>query len=246
MKKTAQLAFAVIALLPMTAKAASLEIKCDSPDLNYIYRFSMDQTLPTYTDSENPGSYGVYYKTLKIQARKAGTESKVEEIELKGLRGTLTKVENSFTKKPYYNLKLQSKDKKTFAQLNLDYPSKLSSFIKTEEGFKYKATCKLVSFKGCAFGDSIFEANENPNISKEELGTELKIIPGFNEDSTPVNTKKVQMTLKSGQSYTAWYTYQDEVDGGNTYGTIEDASGNQVAEIADSDIYGCTVIEDLK
>jgi hypothetical protein len=241
-------AFLLLLIAPViSTQAATLKVKCEAPDLHYVYRFEMEQSFANaWQDEENNDAHNLYVSKLNLTATKAGHEAKAQDITLKGLRGKLTKVNSSFTPKPYYNLKLQSKDKQTFIQLNLDYPSKLSSFVKTADGFKYKATCKLEEFKGCIFGDSLHDTLDNEKVAKEELGDELKVIPGFNEDNNPVNTKKVKFTFSDKSQFIAWYTYQDEVDGGNTYGTIEDLSGKEVAEIGDGDIYKCTLTQNLK
>lgn len=235
----------------ISTQAATLKVKCEAPDIHYIYRFTLDQTITSAwqeeaQDEESEDTYSIYVNKLKVTATKAGFEAKPQNLELKGLRGELKKVESSYTQKPYYNLKLQSKDKQTYVQLNLDYPSKLSSFVKTADGFKYKATCKLEEFKGCIFGDSLNDTLDNSAVSKTELGDELKVIPGFNDDNSAVNTKKVKFTFSDSSEFVAWYTYQDEVDGGNTYGTIENLKGEQVAEIGDGDIYECKLFKNLK
>lgn len=233
-------ALALVALLTVGAQAnETLKFKCEAPELNYIYRFSMEKTLEIYTSEEDENVANLWGVKLDVTARKAGNASQEEKLELPKLNGKLTKVEGPVTKDPFWNLKLMSKDKKVLVNLNLNYPTKLSSFVRTAEGAKYKATCKIVSYESCIFGGSLFDTLENDQVSKEELGTELKVIPDFNEDSEAVNTKKVNFTFKDGSTYTAWYTFEDEVDGGNTYGVIEDQSGAVAATIGDGDIYDC-------
>jgi hypothetical protein len=227
--------------------SVSFDIECSAPNLNYLNRFELKQTLVAYENHQDDSlspfekeSYRVYSTTLKTKLTKAGNNGETSQEELK-LSGTIKKIVSPFTKEPFYAVKLKDGAQEVLAQLNFNYPGALTSSIKTADGRLYKAQCKLTVIKGCLFGDALYQTLENRNFTVVELGQELKVIPDFDEEGQAVNTKKVTRTYKDGHEFSAWYTFQDEVDGGNTYGVIEDLAGNIVATIADSDIYDCQV-----
>lgn len=236
--KNALLITLLVTFMTQVNASVVIDVKCTSPELNYLNRFTLEQSFEAWQSDEDENVWKIYSATLKPVLRKAGNSSQNVEAALK-VSGTLTKVESQMTKEPYYSLKLQSRDKKVLAYLNLDYPSNLSSRIRSQEGRLYKAKCKLQGLKSCLFGDSLYDILESEDFTKTEAGEESKVIPGFDSDDQGVNTKKVILTHKSGKTFTAWYTFQDEVDGGNTYGVIENKDGTLAATIGDGDIYDC-------
>jgi len=227
----------LISAMSLNSFAATLKYSCKAPDLSYVNRFDAEGTLEVYED-EKEDEYKVYYTSLKITATKAGNNQEPKELNLMGLTGSLTKVDSQFTKKPYYGLKLQDKSKKVLALLNLDYPSKLSSRIRTADGRLYKSTCRLQYLKTCAFGEVYRDVFEDSSIKAERLGEVEKYLESF---EAIVNTQKTKITLAGGNEYSMFNTFQDEVDGGNTYGVIEDSLGKVVATIEDSDLSNCKV-----
>lgn len=229
--------FITLFTLMISAKAeVTFNIKCSAPDLNYLNRFTIEQELKAYENSN--GDFKVFGAELNPSLTKAGNEAQTLQTSAI-LSGTIIKVESRFTKKPFYSVKLTNATKETTALLNLDYPGALSSSFRDRDGRVYKSKCILKRLESCLFGETIHQTLNTSDFTVVNLGQELKIIPDFSEDDIPVNTKKVSLTHKNGGKFIAWYTFQDEVDGGNTFGVIEDMSGNAVATIADSDIYSC-------
>lgn len=231
---------ALILLSTQTFATSVVKIKCTGPELTYVNRFSLEQNIELFS-SQNDDEWNLYSTQIDFDATRAGTNSEVKNKTLKSLRGTLKKINGNFTKEPFYNLKLKNKDNSILINLNLNYPGKLTSKIRTADGYLYKSTCELVGFKQCLFEGSIVDTFEASGVTKVEFGEELKVIPNFNEDNTPVNTKKVSLTYPNGVIYYVWYTFEDDVDGGNTYGVFEDSNGLVVATVNDSDINNCTV-----
>ncbi len=240
------LAIFITSLLLSTSYASvTFDIECSAPDLNYLNRFELKQTIVAYESDQEESistyeaeNYKVYSTTLRPTVIKAGNNPQSTQVNL-NLSGTIKKIVGPFTKEPFYAVKLKDREKTVLAQLNLNYPGALTSSIKTEDGRLYKAKCTMNKVKACVFGNALYKTLENKDFTVLELGQEKKVIPGFDEDNIAVNTKKVSLTYKDGRKFMAWYTFQDEVDGGNTYGVIEDLKGNAVATIADSDIYEC-------
>jgi hypothetical protein len=232
-----------LALLLMSSQSFAttvLKVKCTALDLPYINRFSLEESFEVYPSTTNKDEWNLIGANINIEATRSGNTSEPKNSSLKKLRGTLKKIEGQFTKLPYYNLKLKSSDKLVLVNLNVDYPAKLSSSIRTADKYLYKSTCKLVEFKQCLFHGSFYEILEEPKIVKVELGEELKVIPDFSDENFAVNTKKVSLTYPNGQTFNAWYTFEDDVDGGNTYGVIETLEGKVAATINDSDINNCS------
>lgn len=227
----------LITAMSFNTYAATLKYTCEAPNLSYLNRFDAEGTLEVYEDKKE-GEYKVYYTSLKITATKAGNNEEAKELTLKGLTGSLIKVDSQFTKNPYYSLKLQDKSKKVLTLLNIDYPTKLSSKIRTSDGRLYKSTCKLKYLRTCAFGAAYRDVFEDQTLRVEKLGEVEKYLESF---EAVVNTQKAKITLTDNSVYNMYYTFQDEVDGGNTYGVIEDSLGKVVATIEDSDIYNCKV-----
>lgn len=130
--------------LLLSAQAVEFEVECSAPDFKPLNRFSLEQII--VADEESKNVWKVENFQLTPILTKAGNEVQEVEAALE-VSGTLTKIESSMTKNPYYNLKLMSGDKKIFANLNIDFPSNLSSQIRTAEGRLYKAKCKLVNLQ---------------------------------------------------------------------------------------------------
>jgi hypothetical protein len=220
------------------AADTTIKYKCNAPELDYVNRFEMSGTIVTGdVDADNPTSW-VSAQTFTGAFTKSGTDQMAQRRSFK-LSGRITRVASANTMKPFLNLKLKNKEKTQLIQLNLNYPNKLSSSVKTDEGRLFKSTCKIVSIETCAFGNDYFDALENPAIKKTDLGIVKKEIQAFGE-TVPV--QKTKVTLTNGESYLMFYTFDDSVDGGNTYGQIEDMSGNIVSRIEDSDLYQCKVL----
>lgn len=80
-------------------------------------------------------------------------------------------------------------------------------------------------------------------VSHDEGGT-IKMPERFLEDQwdASCNVRVVKMATTEGETLIQLTTFEDECDGGNTYGYIVkgDLEGEVVAEIHDGDLYSCT------
>jgi hypothetical protein len=134
-----------------------------------------------------------------------------------------------------------------FINLVLDYPATNSSTIRTADGTEYKSNCSIVSKNTCIFGNSLNELQESKDFSSNELGdffVTSRIYEGTDDASYDVEFKpevtKTEFThLTTGKKYYSFHTFEDQWDGGNTTGWIENANGKKVSSIGDGDLYGC-------
>lgn len=231
------LIFAALLSIPAFGATTTFDISCTTPGLHYLNSFSFEGSIEA---TETETGWKIYSTRPSMTVRRAGFETETEEVTLPSMKGDIKKIDNrNLTKRPFYNVKLTAFDKSAFVNLNLNYPNPLSSFIRLANGHTFKATCKLQNSKTCLLKDTLYGILGSDKYETEELGVVEKYLESF---ETVVPTQKVKITIKSkGIVLYAFYTFQDEVDGGNTYGVIERENGDVAATIADSDIYDCNV-----
>jgi len=134
-----------------------------------------------------------------------------------------------------------------FINLLLGYPTNNASTIRTADGREYKANCSIISKNSCIFGNSLNELEESTDFTSTVIGDfflNSRIYEGSSDSSYDVDFKpevtKTEFThMATGKKYYSFNTFEDEWDGGNTIGWIEDAAGNKVSSIGDGDLYGC-------
>jgi hypothetical protein len=220
-----------------SAAETTISYECVAPELDYVSRFSMSGTIVTGDLNQDSPTSWISRQTISGTFTKRGTNQESEQLSF-NLSGKATRVASASTLNPFINLKLKNKDQTQLIHLNLNYPTKLSSTVKTEEGYLYKSTCKITTIEKCAFGNDYFDALENPAIKNQDLGVVKKEMEAF---GGIVPVQKTKVTLQDGRIFFFYYTFDDSIDGGNTYGQVEDSSGAVVTVIEDSSLYQCKI-----
>lgn len=234
--KSLTLALAALFSFTSLANTTFFDISCSTPNLHYVNSFEFEGTIEAQSDE---GSLRIYSIRPELTVRKRGFNGQNEEVKLPWMSGVAKVIDSQLTKKPYTNIKLFSSNKKTFLNLNVDFPNAFSSSLRVEDGTTYKSTCRLTEQKTCLIPNSIFNLLESDQFEIEELGVTERYLSSF-EAVVPV--KKVKATHLATQKVVfAYYTFQDEIDGGNTYGEIVDSNDSLVATIEDSDVYNCSL-----
>ncbi|MCP4915142.1 MAG: hypothetical protein GY909_18630 [Oligoflexia bacterium] len=226
----------------------TMEIQCNALDLPYKNRFNLEGSIEIYRDVRNVESTRFSATVFSIETTNAGYNS-VKKTFKKAVKGTLKHFPaGQFTKNEFFTVRGLPKDNEgTYINLALDYPGKFSSTIRTEDGREYKSQCKLIAEKTCLFGDTLGELEDSEKFNSKQLSdifTQSRVYEGTKDESydegfKPEVARTVYTEKTSGREFTVYYTFDDQWDGGNTIGWIEDAKGNKVASIGDSDIYAC-------
>lgn len=95
----------------------------------------------------------------------------------------------------------------------------------------------------CVFGETLDDLYESDAFEMDEVGNAFKKskIEEIDGKDILVSVNKL-VQLKNGRVFVLNYTFDDEYDGGNTIGWIEDSETETVvATIGDSEIYRCVV-----
>ncbi len=217
------------------ANTTFFDLTCSHPGLHYVNSFNFEGTIEA--EMNNEGSLRVYRVRPEVTVRKSGFNSEEETIKLPWMSGEAKVIDSDLTLKPFTNILLRSRENKVLLNLNLDYPAVFSSTLRLEDGMTYKSTCQLKEKKTCLIPSSIYSLRNSEDFKLEKLGVVERFLPSFER---VVPTEKLKATHKmKGIVLFAYYTFQDEVDGGNTYGEITNESGEVIATITDGDIYEC-------
>jgi hypothetical protein len=244
------LPLAMVLSFATNASETVINFKCTEIGVPQIFQFKMEGSVRSWSNPvDSPEQKLWRVEGLKADIRESGFASTFRTVDFGRMKGELKYINNpDWTLEPFTSISLkpasQNTDKEVAsAQFNLDYPGKLSSKLRLKDGKTFKAKCETVKVKTCIFGDTIGD-NENDFDSKELeiLYTDSRIEEN-SADFTPgqtIHVEKTRLTHKAtGRTFLQFTTFEDEWDGGNTIGWIEDANGKHVANIGDSDIYDC-------
>ncbi|MDC1175381.1 hypothetical protein OAT67_08285 [Bacteriovoracaceae bacterium] len=226
----------------------TIEFSCSAPDIPYKYRFNLKGSVEIYTELNEETSARFYSSVMTQSLTKAGNNQTTVTS-----NAAVTGVVKYFppgimTKEEFILIQGLPKDNDgTFYNLALNFPGKFSSKIRTKEGFEYASECKTIAKKTCLFGSDLGELSDSERFTSKKLPnlfTQSRVYEGTKDEDAdigfkPLVARTVYTDKVTGESYTLFYTFDDEYDGGNTIGWIEDANGNKVASIGDSDIYTC-------
>jgi hypothetical protein len=101
------------------------------------------------------------------------------------------------------------------------------------------------SAKTPSFGETIQDLLTSKEFSSHSQGkilvTKAKIGSILDNKATHCFTKTNYLHISSNQKYSSFHTTEDECDGGNSFGWIENSLGLKVANISDSFIYPYTL-----
>lgn len=118
-----------------------IEVSCESPNLNYLNRFELNEKIDFDTDAPVTQLEDV---NLRLLLTKRGNDSRSAWTELNDLEGEFKKVESDFTSEPYYSLTLKDEKNEAFVQLNIGFPMILNSLVRTADGYVYKSGCSAL------------------------------------------------------------------------------------------------------
>ena len=227
------------------------EFKCTEAGATYLSQFKMEGSIRTWKNPNHQHVQNLWgIDGLKAKNKEAGHNTSFRVISFGIMEGKMKMINDpSWTLEPFTVINLTpSKENTTTsvaaAQLNLDYPGKLSSQIRLKNGKTFKAKCETTAQKICLFDEDIYhDENIFQVVELEDLYIESRM--WANEpDYMPGQTILVEKTLlihrSTGKIFFQFTTFEDEWDGGNTMGWIEDAFGNHVANIGDGEIYDCS------
>lgn len=242
---------ALFAAFTANANETVTEFKCTEIGATHLFQFRMEGSIRSFqSPSTQPEQKLWRINGLEAEVRESGRNTFFETVEFGRMKGEMKVINDpNWTLEPFTAITLTPSRQNTaapvaFAQLNLDYPGKLSSKIRLKDGKTFKAKCETVSVKKCLFGNDIgHDENQFDSMDLEILYTDSRIDenePDFDPGRT-IHVEKTQLTHKAtGKVFFQFTTFEDEWDGGNTIGWIEDADGNHVANIGDSEIYYCS------
>ena len=228
--------------------ATTLKIECKEMDYPYVGRFNLTTEIDVSSSYRSDVVSNFYNQTIKMNLTNRGIDNQPKEIKVLS-RGKVKYFAPGVLAKDEV-IQIQSTPKQSegyFVNLLLNYPSKNSSQIRTADGIVYKSNCTIVSEKTCILGDTIQELKESTDFTSITLGdffVQSRVYEDTNDseydlDFVPL-VRKIEYTHKETlRIYTTYTTFEDEWDGGNTIGWIEDELGNKVSSVSDSDIYGC-------
>ncbi len=229
----------------------TIKFQCSQTDVTYMNRFELTGEVEVYDSQVGSKTTRFWNENISFNLTNAGTNAQAsEQIELNTSGEVKFFAPGTFSENNEVILvrALPKEAKGYFVNLLLDYPGNNSSKIRTADGREYKSTCKIVSKKSCIFGDSLNDLQESSKFTSKEIGdffVASRIYEGthdisYDEDFKPEVTK-IEFTHKvTGNKYYSFNTFEDQWDGGNTIGWIENAAGNKVSSISDGDLYGCT------
>jgi len=245
---------ALVAATSVSANETVIDFKCTEIGLTHLFQFKMEGRVRLWQSLEDRAEQKVYrINGLKAEVRDAGNNSSFKTVEFGRMQGEVKYINDpNWTLNPFTAVSLKPSRQNTekevaFAQFNLDYPGKLNSKIRMKDGKTYRAECTTVAVNSCIFGDDIGHDENLFDVQDlEVLYTDSRIDEG-DADFVPGQTIHVEKTRviykPTGAIYTQYTTFEDEWDGGNTIGWIEDSEGNHVANIGDSEIYSCSAFE---
>lgn len=126
----------LFALLSSSLMADEVSVECTAPDFIQHNRFSLEATFEF--DEEN-GT--IEERNVSFTATIRGNDKVTQEVEATVSGQIRFFDDQDLTKYPFANIKLVSADKKTFINLNPDFPGKLSSKIRTTTGMVFRSQC---------------------------------------------------------------------------------------------------------
>jgi hypothetical protein len=229
--------------------ATTIKIECKEMDYPFVSRFNLTTELEVSSAFRSVGAMKFYNQSLNFNLTDRGidgNQSQNIEVTSRGkvkyfAPGVLAKneviqIQSNATESQGY-----------FVNLLLNYPTKNSSQIRTTDGKVYKSNCAIVSEKTCILGDSIHELKDSNKFTSKTIGdffVQSRIYEGTIDAEYDLGfiplVRKVEFTHKNSlRVFTAFYTFEDEYDGGNTIGWVENEFKEKVSSISDSDIYDC-------
>lgn len=240
----------LLALSSISSFATTLiKFQCTQTDYPYINKFMLEGEVEVYEMPSNDETSRFWRDNFSFNLTKAGTNAEAsEQIEVSAAGTIKTFAPGVFTTNEVTLVRsLPKQANGYYINLLLDYPANNASTIRTADGREYKSNCSVVSKNTCIFGNSLNELLESNEFSSNELGdffVNSRIYEGtedasYDEDFKPEVTKTELTHLATGKKYYSFNTFEDQWDGGNTIGWIEDAKGNKVSSIGDGDLYGC-------
>jgi hypothetical protein len=139
-------------LLTMTVNAEQVkfDFSCVGPNLHYTNQFDLIGTITIDEEQlENLDETGINIKQLNLEAlvRKSGFNTTQETLFLNDLAGTFSKIDNGMTLEPFYRLSLLTEkgaSPKIYANILVEYPGIMESYIRVNDLREYRAGCKLV------------------------------------------------------------------------------------------------------
>lgn len=232
--------FSAILLIQLSCFAeTTLHYNCSAPMIEDQNTFTMTSSLSLKNFSPDSPTSWILKQDITGLFLQESAQNSPQELHF-NVAGTAKKVMTDGKK--LLKLALRNRLKGQFIQLNLNDSNKLSSSIEIENGTVYKSSCKVLSIETCSFGSDYFDILNNPRINTQELGVIKKRMKAFDE-TIPV--RKVRVILDETQSFLMFYTFNYAVDGGSTFGQIEDDEGRIVAKIQNSMLYQCNVMTPL-
>jgi hypothetical protein len=227
----------------------TFKIQCQEMDYPFVNRFNLNTELTVGSNLRENGAANFWYETINFNLTDRGVDGNTSENFEVTSTGTVKYfAPGVLAKDEVIQVRSAAKDSEGyFINLLLNYPTKNASTIRTADGKAYKANCTIVSENACIFGDSLGDIEESTGFSSQDLGdffVQSRIYEGtadadYDVDFKPEVSKVLFTHKESNRKFTAFYTFDDQWDGGNTIGWIEDNYGNKVASIGDGDIYDC-------
>ncbi len=236
--------------LSANANETVIDFKCTEIGVPQLFQFKMEGSVRTWENPVTNQEQKLWrIEGLKAEIRESGFASTFRTVEFGRMTGELKYIDNQdWTLEPFTSITLKPSRQNTekevaFALFNLDYPGKLSSKLRLKDGKTFKAKCETVKVNTCIFGDTIGDNDADFDFTELEVLYTDSRIEENQSDFTPgqnIHVEKTRLThKKSGKTFFQFTTFEDEWDGGNTIGWIEDSEGKHVANIGDSDIYDC-------
>ena len=239
---------AVVASLNSFAKT-TIKIQCQEMDYPFVNRFSLNAELEVSTTLRSLGVARFYNQSLTMSLTNRGVDGTTSETIEVNSRGKVKYFgPGTLSNNEVILIQSTAKDSEGyFINLLLDHPTKNSSQIRTTDGKVYKSNCTIVSERSCVFGETLRELKNSKEFTSKVLG-DFFVASRIYEDTIDAESdidfkpevRKMEFTHTATQrTFTAFYTFEDEWDGGNTIGWIEDSYGNKVSSISDSDLLDC-------
>lgn len=229
--------------------ATTLKIECKEMDYPFVSRFNLTAELEVSSAFRSVGTIKFYNQSLNFKLTDRGIDGQQSQNVEVNSRGRVSYIPaGQLAKNEIIHIQSTSSEAEGyFVNLLLNYPTKNSSQIRTNDGKVYKSNCTIVSERTCILGDTIQELEKSNEFTSITIGDffiqsriyEDTIDSEYDNDFVPL-VRKVEYThKKSLRVFTAYKTFEDEYDGGNTIGWVENEFGNKVASISDSDLYDC-------
>lgn len=229
--------------------STTFKIQCSEMDYPFVSRFNLNTEITVYSELRENGKASFYNDTLNFSLTDRGVNGNTsEKFEISSTGRVNYFAPGVLAKDEVIQISALAKNSEGyFINLLLNYPTKNSSTIRTTDGKVYQSNCTVVTEKSCIFGDDLNDLETSSSFTSKELGdffVDSRVYEGTSDADYDADFKpevaKVLFTHKdSKREFTAFYTFEDQYDGGNTIGWIEDSYGNKVASISDSDIYNC-------